>query len=105
MSEHFTRNTECLWTWCRHCQKMTEHQVTQGRLGRCIEDHTKPRGPVRAAIPQFTTAEIYELHNVETSGPASKQAVQLARHLQALDGPNQRHDGKGTLPARKETRR
>jgi hypothetical protein len=102
--EHFTRNTESIRCWCYTCNDMTEHAVSNAHIGRCNNDHTTKKDPRKADIPRSTTDEIYtdeiyELHGVETSSPAAKQAVDLARFLQALDGPNQRHDGKGGLPA------
>lgn len=35
MSEHFTRNTEWVWTWCGVCQRMTERAVSAGIAGAC----------------------------------------------------------------------
>lgn len=42
MSEHLTRRTESVWKWCYHCRRMTDHQVSAGRVGRCVNSHAKP---------------------------------------------------------------
>jgi hypothetical protein len=39
MTEHYTRNTESVTKWCNRCGKRTQHQVSDGRVGRCME-HT-----------------------------------------------------------------
>jgi hypothetical protein len=37
MPEHNTRNTESVTAWCNHCGKPTQHKVSDGRRGRCME--------------------------------------------------------------------
>jgi hypothetical protein len=86
---------------------MTEHAVSDGHIGRCANDHTKKRDPRRANIQPlvFTTdRDAYEIGTAALPKLATAEAIKTARHLQALDGPNSKHDGHGNLPARKETR-
>jgi hypothetical protein len=37
MAEHYTRNTESVTRWCNTCQRDTQHSVSSGRVGRCLE--------------------------------------------------------------------
>jgi hypothetical protein len=37
MSEHYTTNTESVTHWCNRCRKLTQHRVSGGRLGGCME--------------------------------------------------------------------
>lgn len=37
MTEHYTRNTESVTRWCGRCCRATQHAVSAGRVGRCIE--------------------------------------------------------------------
>jgi hypothetical protein len=41
MPEHYTRNTESVTQWCAKCGRPTQHRVSAGRLGRCME-HEAP---------------------------------------------------------------
>lgn len=41
MAEHYTRNTESVTEWCNRCWKYTQHSVSGGRIGRCME-HDAP---------------------------------------------------------------
>lgn len=41
MTEHNTRNTESVTAWCNACFRYTEHAVSDGRRGRCME-HQAP---------------------------------------------------------------
>lgn len=41
MTEHNTRNTETVTAWCNQCSRNTDHSVSNGRRGRCIE-HNSP---------------------------------------------------------------
>lgn len=47
MIEHYTKGTISVRKWCNTCGKETEHSVSDGRLGRCVEDHhpTTPDKP------------------------------------------------------------
>jgi len=45
MSEHFPKSTLTATGWCLKCRRNTEHQVDDGRLGRCLD----PAHPVRDA--------------------------------------------------------
>lgn len=40
MSEHYTRNTESVTLWCNACNRPTQHQVSGGRVERCMEHET-----------------------------------------------------------------
>jgi hypothetical protein len=42
MTEHYTRNTLEATSWCKKCQKFTQHRVDGGRLGPCLEQHNVP---------------------------------------------------------------
>jgi hypothetical protein len=37
MPEHNTRNTESVTCWCNRCGRPTQHAVSDGRRGRCME--------------------------------------------------------------------
>ena len=37
MAEHYTRGTESVLKWCNPCARLTKHQVSDGRAGRCME--------------------------------------------------------------------
>lgn len=41
MSEHYPRSTESVTLWCNHCGKPTQHKVSEGIAGRCME-HEAP---------------------------------------------------------------
>ena len=42
MSEHYTRNTESVTKHCNRCGRPTQHRVSDGRIGRCME-HEAPK--------------------------------------------------------------
>ena len=42
MSQHYTKGTVSVRKWCNTCRRETEHSVSDGRLGRCVEDHHPP---------------------------------------------------------------
>jgi hypothetical protein len=42
MTEHYTANTESVSKWCNHCGRNTQHGVSAGRVGRCLE-HDAPK--------------------------------------------------------------
>lgn len=37
MSHHYTANTESVTQWCNKCQRATQHRVSAGRVGHCLE--------------------------------------------------------------------
>lgn len=37
MSEHYTRSTVSVSSWCSKCQKFTQHRVDAGRKGPCLD--------------------------------------------------------------------
>jgi ribosomal protein L44E len=39
VSHHFTSNTESVTAWCNACNRFTDHTVSHGRQGRCLQ-HT-----------------------------------------------------------------
>lgn len=39
MPHHFTKSTTDISRWCNRCNRMTQWYVSDGRLGRCKEDH------------------------------------------------------------------
>jgi hypothetical protein len=41
VSEHYTKNTESVTRWCNRCARDTQHSVSAGRIGRCME-HAAP---------------------------------------------------------------
>jgi hypothetical protein len=45
MAEHFPKSTLTATGWCLKCHRNTEHQVDDGRLGRCLDENH----PVRDA--------------------------------------------------------
>jgi hypothetical protein len=67
--EGFTRTAETLHCWCYTCNDLTEHAVSDGRIGRCVNSHANKKDPRKAAIPEFST---------------------LRKHLAALDGAGNR---------------
>jgi hypothetical protein len=42
MTEHYTANTEAVSKWCNKCDRYTQHTVSAGRVGRCLE-HDAPK--------------------------------------------------------------
>lgn len=42
MAEHYTRGTLACTAWCNHCSRNTQHGVSDGRRGRCLE-HDAPQ--------------------------------------------------------------
>jgi hypothetical protein len=48
MSHHFTANTESASAWCNHCSAFTQHAVSVGRIGRCLQHEA----------PQFSKAQL-----------------------------------------------
>lgn len=46
--EHYTRNTESVTRWCNHCGRNTQHSVSAGRVGRCMEHDA----------PEFSNAQL-----------------------------------------------
>jgi hypothetical protein len=41
MTEHYTANTESVTKFCNRCMRNTQHAVSAGRVGRCME-HEPP---------------------------------------------------------------
>jgi hypothetical protein len=41
MPHHYTKDTTSAPAWCNHCWRNTQHSVSDGRLGRCME-HAAP---------------------------------------------------------------
>lgn len=41
MAEHYTSNTESVTRWCNCCARRTQHDVSAGHIGRCME-HEAP---------------------------------------------------------------
>ena len=41
MSEHYPRGTESVTKWCERCNRETQHAVSAGRLGRCMEHESQ----------------------------------------------------------------
>lgn len=39
MAHHFTKNTLSTTKWCNRCGRNTQWLVSDGRLGRCKEEH------------------------------------------------------------------
>ena len=50
MSQHYPRNTVSVAAWCKKCQGMTQHTVSDRRLGYCIPCMERPL-PAAAAKP------------------------------------------------------
>ena len=93
MTEHFTRNTESMTVWCNLCNKVTEHAVSDERIGRCKTEHnTDVR--TRAQIPAFNIDD-NDPHVIEVRPGALRQhkpAISMTdrRHIAALDGAGNR---------------
>jgi hypothetical protein len=92
MSEHFTRNTESLRCWCYTCNDMTEHTVSDGRIGRCQNDHTKKRDPRRAQVPQLALDRADEIEIRPGALKDGKHVISIEdrRSITALDGAGNR---------------
>jgi hypothetical protein len=41
VSEHYPKSTESVTRWCGKCARQTQHAVSAGRVGRCME-HAAP---------------------------------------------------------------
>jgi hypothetical protein len=78
MPEHYTRNTEEATRWCNACNARTQHAVSDGRLGRCLEHDAEVLAAVRAkkcicGHPKTSGAAFCAWCWVElTSGPAAE---------------------------------
>jgi hypothetical protein len=48
MAEHYTTNTLEATKFCNHCGRNTQHAVSCGRIGRCLEH----------AAPQYSAAQL-----------------------------------------------
>lgn len=61
MAHHYTHNTESITKFCAQCERSTQHSVTGGRLGRCLEHDA----------PQFSKAQLRrrELQKRERQAP------------------------------------
>lgn len=61
MAEHFTLATEETTQWCNRCARRTQHAVSAGRIGRCLEHEA----------PLFSKAQIHrrELAEKERQNP------------------------------------
>ena len=49
MAEHYTANTESVTRWCNRCNRPTQHTVSGGRVGRCLE-HDAPQFSKKQAL-------------------------------------------------------
>jgi hypothetical protein len=53
VAEHFPKSTLTATAWCLKCNRSTEHQIDDGRVGRCLDEaHPAPPLP-RAKIPKL----------------------------------------------------
>jgi len=58
MGHHFTKATDRTVAWCSTCGRQTDHAVSGGRLGHCLEHQAQEltkgqqRRRERAAIPK-----------------------------------------------------
>lgn len=43
MPHHYTKNTLGITRWCNTCRRQTQWSVSDGRLGRCENDHHKEK--------------------------------------------------------------
>jgi hypothetical protein len=61
VSEHFPKSTLTATGWCLKCRRNTEHQVDDGRLGRCLDPaHPAPPVAVPAAPPRAEQKDLFE---------------------------------------------
>lgn len=37
MTEHYTKSTVSASHWCSKCSKFTQHRVSHGRIGPCLD--------------------------------------------------------------------
>jgi hypothetical protein len=56
MAHHSTKNTVSRAKWCNKCGRQTQHAVSDGRVGHCLE-HT-PDGPVAVEMVPLAPVEI-----------------------------------------------
>jgi hypothetical protein len=52
MTQHYTLATESDTVWCGTCQRHTQHKVSGGRLGRCMEHQAKGESKRQAKARQ-----------------------------------------------------
>jgi hypothetical protein len=53
VTEHFPKSTLTATAWCAKCSRSTEHQIDDGRVGRCL-DAAHPAPPLpKAVIPKL----------------------------------------------------
>jgi len=47
MTEHYPKSTESVTKWCNRCSRPTQHAVSNGRVGRCMEIHPESEATKR----------------------------------------------------------
>jgi hypothetical protein len=56
--QHYQRNVTAIRKFCNHCNRLTMHQVSDRRVGSCMESHSdglskKQEAKLRQEIKQF----------------------------------------------------
>ena len=59
MPHHFTKNTLETTKWCNRCGRSTQWLVSDGRLGRCKEDHP-PKHPQAKPAAASTQQSLFD---------------------------------------------
>ena len=54
---HFTKATVQASAWCPTCNKMTMHYIWDGRLGRCMNEHSPASDPQQAQMNLFDSMD------------------------------------------------
>lgn len=90
MAEHYTANTESVTRWCNQCGRFTQHDVSGGRAGRCLEhdapQFSKKQEKERVARERAQTSETKKIEKREGEGLGRNITTQLlkAPQLEAL---------------------
>ena len=87
MAEHYTRSTESVTKFCNTCGRITEHSVSDGRVGRCKEHHapelTKKQQENRERLERAKTSGEREVRG-EGLGRNIKEQLLKAPQLEGL---------------------
>jgi hypothetical protein len=93
---------ESIECWCATCKQTTPHRLVRSELTHgamrfeyaCAFEH-KPKSP--APPKQMNVGAV--------PSKQTQAAIDLARHMQALDGPTCPHDSSGNLPPKRSNRK
>ena len=72
MAEHYTTNTESVTRWCNACNRPTQHKVSGGRVGRCME-HDAPLESQRQRAARLKRERELRAPMFDFEGPPARE--------------------------------